>query len=53
MQNSLCRRRLAVRACFDILLECEIALSSRTTEDIRTSLVNRELFVFILFIIFI
>ncbi|CAF4504615.1 unnamed protein product, partial [Rotaria socialis] len=42
MQNSLFRRRLAVRACFDILLECEVAPSLRTTDDTTTSLVNHE-----------
>ncbi|CAF1339739.1 unnamed protein product [Rotaria magnacalcarata] len=42
MQNSLFRRRLAVRACFDILLECEVAPFLRTTDDTTASLVNHE-----------
>ncbi|CAF4636169.1 unnamed protein product, partial [Rotaria sp. Silwood1] len=42
MQNSLFRRRLAVRVCFDILLESEVIPSPRTTDDITTSLVTRQ-----------
>ncbi|CAF4070225.1 unnamed protein product, partial [Rotaria sp. Silwood2] len=42
MQNSLFRRRLAIRACFDVLLESEVAPSSRTTDDITSSLVTRQ-----------
>ncbi|CAF1420605.1 unnamed protein product [Rotaria sordida] len=42
MQNSLFRRRLAVRACFDILLEREVAPSLRTTDDITISLTTHQ-----------
>lgn len=45
MQNSLFRRRLAVRACFDLLVEHETIPSARTTDDTATSLVTRQLFV--------
>jgi hypothetical protein len=46
MQNSLFRRRLAVRACFDVLLKFEFTpLSSSTTDDTSTLLLTRRSFV--------
>lgn len=45
MQNSLFRRRLAVRACFDILIGRELVPSTRTTDDMATSLITRQPFV--------
>lgn len=47
MQNSLFRRRLAIRACFDILLECEAVPIPQTTNDMTTSLISHEMFAFI------
>jgi len=47
MQNSLFRRRLAIRACFDVLLDSKLVPSSSiTTDDTKTSLIRRP-FVFI------
>ena len=49
MQNSLFRRRLAVRACFNVLLEREIIPSSSpttTADDLTTSLLTHRMFVF-------
>ena len=43
MQNSLFRRRLAVRACFDILLEHEI-VPSATSNDPTTLLFTSQKF---------
>ncbi|CAF3767666.1 unnamed protein product [Adineta steineri] len=45
MQNSLFRRRLAVRACFDILLERQVIPSSSltTTDDTTTSLLTQRI----------
>ncbi len=43
MQNSLFRRRLAVRACFDVLLERVVVLSSASTTNDGTN--SRRLFV--------
>jgi len=50
MQNSLFRRRLAVRACFDVLLERQLVPSSSsspttTTNDITTTLLTHRMFV--------
>jgi hypothetical protein len=46
MQNSLFRRRLAVRACFDVLLDFQLVPSS-TTNNTTTSLLTRRMFVLI------
>ena len=43
MQNSLFRRRLAVRACFDVLLGGEVISATDTTDDdLTTSLLARR-----------
>jgi hypothetical protein len=50
MQNSLFRRRLAIRACFDVLLDSKLvplSSSPTTTDDTKTSLLIRRPFVFI------
>jgi hypothetical protein len=47
MQHSLFRRRLAVRACFDVLLERRIVPTSLpiTTDDTSASLLTTRTFV--------
>jgi hypothetical protein len=52
MQHSLFRRRLAVRACFDVLLERRIVPTSLpiTTNDASASLLRTQTFVSIDFI---
>lgn len=50
MQNSLLRRRVAVRACFDVLLEYRLVPTSSSTivlHDVRTSLLTSQPFVMI------
>lgn len=49
MQNSLFRRRLAIRACFDILLEHKIVPTSVpiTSNDVTTPLLTSRQFVLI------
>lgn len=48
MQNSLFRRRLAIRACFDVLLEYELVAAPSpptTTDNSTASLLTRRTFV--------